>query len=101
MAPRVHSPEEIHQALTTVRDWELNEETPALHRTFTFTNFHETMAFVNALAWVAHSMDHHPDFSVGYKTCSVHYSTHSAGGVTELDLEAARRVNALLDSPSS
>lgn len=45
-------------------------------------NFYETMSFVNALAWVAHEEDHHPDFEVGYKNCRVRYSTHAIKGLS-------------------
>jgi 4a-hydroxytetrahydrobiopterin dehydratase len=67
----------------------------AIERVFTFANFHETMAFVNALAWVAHREDHHPDLSVGYARCGVRYSTHSVGGLSINDFICAARIDAL------
>ena len=54
------------------------------------------MAFVNALAWIAHSEDHHPDLEVGYRHCRVRFSTHSVGGLSENDFICAARVDALL-----
>jgi 4a-hydroxytetrahydrobiopterin dehydratase len=65
-------------------------------RTFKFENYHQTMAFVNAVAWVAHREDHHPDMEVGYNRCRVRFSTHSAGGLTENDFIGAAKVDALL-----
>jgi len=50
-----------------------------IRREFRFRNFHETMAFVNALAWIAHREDHHPDLDVGYNHCGIRYHTHAAG----------------------
>lgn len=67
-----------------------------LTKTFGFGNFHETMAFVNAAAWVAHREDHHPDLAVGYNRCRVDYSTHSVGGLSENDFVCAARIEALL-----
>ena len=65
-------------------------------RTFSFKNYHETMAFVNATAWVSHREDHHPDLEVGYNKCRVRYSTHSVGGLSENDFICAAKVDALL-----
>jgi 4a-hydroxytetrahydrobiopterin dehydratase len=53
-----------------------------IEKTFRFANYHGTMAFVNAVATIAHREDHHPDLSVHYDRCVVVWSTHSAGGVT-------------------
>ncbi len=64
-------------------------------KTWSFKNFHETMAFVNALAWVAHREDHHPDMSVGYDRCRVEFSTHSIGGISENDFICAAKIEAL------
>jgi 4a-hydroxytetrahydrobiopterin dehydratase len=64
-------------------------------KTFNFKDYHHTMAFVNAVAWVAHRQDHHPDMEVGYNRCTVHYSTHSVGGLSENDFICAARVDAL------
>jgi 4a-hydroxytetrahydrobiopterin dehydratase len=70
----------------------------ALQKTWTFPDFHHTMAFVNALAWVAHREDHHPDLSVHYGRCVVRYSTHDAGGITARDFACAAMIDALLPS---
>lgn len=67
----------------------------AIVKTYRFANYHETMAFVNALAWIAHRSDHHPDLEVAYNRCRVAFSTHSAGGLTEKDFANAARIDAL------
>ncbi|WP_372796304.1 4a-hydroxytetrahydrobiopterin dehydratase [Pontiella sp.] len=67
-----------------------------IFRTFTFKNYYETMAFVNASAYVSHREDHHPDLEVGYKTCRVTYTTHAIGGLSENDFICAAKLDALL-----
>ncbi|WP_297527534.1 4a-hydroxytetrahydrobiopterin dehydratase [Thiohalobacter sp.] len=78
-------------------DWRLDEDAGAIRRSFRFANFHETMAFVNALAWIAHREDHHPDLEVGYNRCVVHYNTHAAGGLTENDFICAAHIDRLVE----
>lgn len=65
-------------------------------KTFAFKNYHQTMAFVNATAWISHQEDHHPDLEVSYKTCKVHYTTHAIGGLSENDFICAAKVDQLL-----
>lgn len=67
----------------------------AIEKTYRFANFHETMAFVNALAWIAHAEDHHPDLAVGYSRCTVRFNTHSVGGISINDFICAAKVDAL------
>ena len=67
-----------------------------IEKTFRFSNYHETIAFVNAIAWIAHRADHHPDLAVHFNRCVVCYSTHDASGVTRNDLICAARVERLL-----
>jgi 4a-hydroxytetrahydrobiopterin dehydratase len=64
-------------------------------KVFSFKNYYETMAFVNAVAWIAHREDHHPDLSVGYNRCRVEFSTHSIGGISENDFICAAKIEAL------
>jgi 4a-hydroxytetrahydrobiopterin dehydratase len=68
----------------------------ALEKTYSFANFHETMAFVNALAWVAHREDHHPDLALGYSRCTVRFNTHDVNGISASDFFCAAAVDALL-----
>jgi 4a-hydroxytetrahydrobiopterin dehydratase len=68
----------------------------ALQKRFHFDDYHRTMAFVNAVAWIAHRADHHPDLSVHYGHCVVRWSTHDAGGITDRDFHGAAQVDALL-----
>ena len=67
----------------------------AIVKTWHFKNYHETMAFVNATAWVSHREDHHPDLAVGYNKCTVTYMTHAIGGLSENDFICAAKIDAL------
>jgi 4a-hydroxytetrahydrobiopterin dehydratase len=80
--------------LAQVPQWQVTDK--QLVRHFGFKDFHQTMAFVNAVAWVVHQQDHHPDLQLSYKQCVVSFSTHSAGGLTLNDFICAARVDALL-----
>jgi len=86
------------QALMTAihANWSLSEDGQVIKRTFRFKNYYQTIAFVNALAWVAHRQDHHPDLEVGYNRCVVNFSTHSVGGLSENDFICAARIDALV-----
>jgi len=81
--------------LTQLPGWEhVNGE---IVKTFHFKDYHQTMAFVNAVAWISHQEDHHPDMEVGYKTCKVRYVTHAIKGLSDNDFICAAKVNALLE----
>ena len=83
--------------LAQVPGWALSGTAGEISRTFRFKNYYETMAFVNALAWVAHREDHHPDIEVGYNRCHVRFSTHSVKGLSQNDFICAAKLNALID----
>ncbi len=85
----------VQELFAQLHDWQLADDYKAISRAFRFADFHHTMAFVNALAWVAHQQDHHPDLEVGYNRCTVHYSTHAAQGLTRNDFICAARIDAL------
>jgi 4a-hydroxytetrahydrobiopterin dehydratase len=76
-------------------DWALNEDATEIHRDFRFKGFYRTMAFVNAVAWIANKEDHHPDLEVGWGHCLVRFSTHSIKGLSENDFICAAKVDAL------
>jgi 4a-hydroxytetrahydrobiopterin dehydratase len=81
---------ELMQRLSALPEWDYVDN--QLRKTFRFANYYETMAFVNAIAWVAHRQDHHPDLSVHYNRLSVAWSTHDAGGVTLNDCICAAKI---------
>ncbi|SRR5579871_1267166 len=80
--------------LADLPGWALVED--RIEKAFPFKNFHETMAFVNAVAFIAHREDHHPDLEVGYKACKVKYSTHAIKGLSENDFICAAKIEQLL-----
>ena len=95
---RALSATEIVSHLARVDGWKLTGDGAdvAIEKTFSFANYFETIAFVNALAFVAHTLDHHPDLSVHYDRCVVRYRTHDVRGLSSTDFECAAQVDALL-----
>ncbi|MGA7799464.1 MAG: 4a-hydroxytetrahydrobiopterin dehydratase [Gammaproteobacteria bacterium] len=90
--------DDAHALLAQLHDdWALNDQSTAITRTFHFKNYYQTMAFVNAAAWVAHQEDHHPDMEVGYNRCRVDYRTHAIGGLSENDFICAAKIDRLFD----
>jgi len=85
----------LRELLPQVPDWSLVENGRAISRTFSFKDYYRTMAFVNALAFIAHREDHHPDLQVHYDRVVVRYSTHDVGGLSENDFICAARADAL------
>jgi 4a-hydroxytetrahydrobiopterin dehydratase len=68
-----------------------------ISRTFVFTDFVKAMAFVNKVAVLAESKDHHPDIDIRWNKVKLGLSTHSAGGLTEMDFALARLCDGLVD----
>lgn len=83
--------------LAQLPGWSIQAATPStvpcLIKSFRFVDFHATMAFVNAIAQIAHAQDHHPDMSVSYNLCTVSWSTHSVNGLSISDFICAARVD--------
>ena len=81
--------------LKSLKGWII--EDGKLVKVYPFTNYYQTMAFVNALAWVSHREDHHPDLLVGYNKCRVEYSTHAIDGLSENDFICAAKADTLFE----
>lgn len=88
----------VRELLPEISGWEVVEDGHALRKTFTFDDYYRTIAFVNALAFIAHREDHHPDLGVHYDRCVVRYSTHDAGGLSENDFICAAQADALTEA---
>jgi len=84
---------EISARLVLLPEWALDGN--ALARTFHFADYYRTIAFVNALAFIAHAEDHHPDLGVHYDRVEVRFSTHDVGGVSENDFICAAKAGQL------
>lgn len=76
-------------------EWQLSGDGKSISRAFEFANFYKTIGFVNAVAWVANTEDHHPDLDVTYSRCVVRWWTHAAGGLTENDFICAAKIDLL------
>jgi 4a-hydroxytetrahydrobiopterin dehydratase len=87
------TPAEIAAQLPQVPGWAVVEG--SLERAFHFADFHRTMAFVNAVAWVAQQEDHGPDLMVSWTTCRVRFNTHDVNGLSLNDFICAAKVDAL------
>ena len=88
-----HTAKEANDRLKKLKGWSI--EDGKLVKVYPFTNYYQTMAFVNALAWISHREDHHPDLLVGYNKCRVEYMTHAIGGLSENDFICAAKCDAL------
>ncbi|HJV50688.1 MAG TPA: 4a-hydroxytetrahydrobiopterin dehydratase [Noviherbaspirillum sp.] len=88
---------EIKEYLAAVEEW--TQQDGKIVKTYGFKNYYETLAFVNAIAWVIHAEDHHPELAVTYNRCTVKFDTHSVnggrGGISENDFICAAKVDAV------
>lgn len=87
------SAEEADALLQQIPLWQ--RDGSVISRSFRFSNYYETLAFVNATAWISHREDHHPDLEVGYNRCTMRYSTHAINGLSTNDFICAAKIDAL------
>jgi 4a-hydroxytetrahydrobiopterin dehydratase len=92
--PRV-APEDVTRMLQSLPGYKADMLVGSISKVYEFKNFYETMAFVNALAYIAHVEDHHPELVVSYNRCAVTFSTHAIGGLSENDFICAAKIEAL------
>lgn len=93
--PEQLSRAEIETELSSLDGWQQDEGRSAISKSFVFANFVEAFGFMTKVALIAEKMDHHPEWSNVYKTVDVTLTTHSAGGITELDTKLAAKMDAL------
>jgi len=86
---------ELKEWLKKAPEWDLEKK--AIVRVFEFEDFAESMDFVNQVAEIAEEEDHHPNIDIRFNKVELSLSTHSAGGLTELDFEVAERIDTLVD----
>ena len=77
--------------------WQLSDDLAHISRDITFKNYYQTIAFVNAIAYIAHTEDHHPYLEVSYNRCRVFYNTHSVKGLSKNDFICAAKIDQLLE----
>ena len=91
------SADEATEKLKQLGDnWELVDDGKAIRATFKFKGFMRTVMFVNSVAWIAQTQDHHPDVAFDYNTATVKYWTHAIDGLSDNDFICAAKVDALL-----
>jgi 4a-hydroxytetrahydrobiopterin dehydratase len=89
--------EQVHNLMPQLnKSWTVSTDNKIITRKLSFKDFYETMAFVNALAWIANIENHHPDLEVGYNYCTVNFQTHALKGLTHNDFICAAKLDALL-----
>jgi 4a-hydroxytetrahydrobiopterin dehydratase len=89
--------EQIKNIITQInKEWVVNTTHTEISRTISFKNYYHTMAFVNALAWIAHQENHHPDLIVKYNSCQITWSTHALNGLSMNDFICAAKTDTLL-----
>jgi 4a-hydroxytetrahydrobiopterin dehydratase len=84
----------VKEYLSTIPGWEYTHE--RLRRKFEFKNHYQAIAFVNAVAWISHSENHHPLMAVGFRDVTIDYWTHAINGISDNDFICAAKVNALI-----
>lgn len=89
------SPEVRSDALAELSGWREVEGRDAITRSFVFKDFNEAFGFMTRVALVAEKMNHHPEWFNVYRTVEVVLSTHDAGGLSDLDIRLARKMDAL------
>jgi 4a-hydroxytetrahydrobiopterin dehydratase len=101
MAPPALNAVELEAFLKASDGWRLctGHAAPALHKRWRVADFAQAMALAQAVAQLAERLNHHPELRIGHGHCTVCWTTHDAGGVTVLDLEAARHTDALAHRP--
>lgn len=86
---------DLEHMLGHAEGWEVVDG--ELTKSFQFPDHYQAIAFVNAVAWISHREDHHPELTVGYDTVAVRYATHSIGGLSENDFICAAKADALVE----
>ena len=88
---------EVVTRLTKLEGWHLDGDGAAvvIQKTFRFSDYAQTLLFVNAVAWLAQARDHHPELIVQFDRCLVRYCTHDVAGLSQADFDGAGAVDAL------
>jgi len=89
------NPEEARQLLAQVPGWSLEDR--RITRRYAFKTHYQAVAFVNAVAWISHREDHHPDIALGYDAVTIAYTTHAIDGLSDNDFICAAKIDALFE----
>ena len=90
------SAEQIKQLMPQLTDgWQVSKDHKEIKKSYSFKNFYETIAFVNAIAWIANIENHHPDLEIGYNYCHLRFMTHALQGLSHNDFICAAKIDQL------
>lgn len=90
------TPAQVKELMPQIKDWHNNADSTQISKSFKFDDFYQTMAFVNAIAWIANTENHHPDMEIGYNYCKVNFMTHAIKGLSHNDFICAAKIDKLL-----
>jgi 4a-hydroxytetrahydrobiopterin dehydratase len=88
------NPNRVSEFINQLDGW--TQHGMAIEKSFKFDNHYQATSFVNAVAWISHRQDHHPEIVIGYNKCTVEYTTHAVNGLSKNDFICAAKVDALL-----
>lgn len=97
-SPELLNESEIKILLTDLEIWQIDTKKNIIYHEFQFKNYYKTIAFINAVAWIVHQEDHHPDIKISYNKCHIEFSTHSVQGLSKNDFICAAKINHLVPS---
>ncbi len=95
-SPDLLTESDIKLYLTKINDWDYDYEKKIITQKFKFKNYYQTIAFVNAVAWIIHQENHHPDITLSYNHCIISFCTHSVQGISKNDFICAAKINELI-----
>lgn len=87
--------QDINDKLKSLPDWSYQADSKSLVKTFNFKSYSKNISFVNAMAWIANKLNHHPDLEVTFNKCVVKITTHDEGGLSEKDFQLALEIEKL------
>lgn len=94
-SPQILTKEQLKKYLTEIPGWNISDNHKSIYRKFTFTDYDQTLKFINAVAIIIKKENHHPEINFGYNHCSISFSTHSAAGITLFDIICAAHIDQL------
>jgi len=89
---------DIELLLPFIPEWRYTSVRNQISRAYNFSHYFQTIAFVNAVAWIAHQQDHHPQLIVSFRQCEVIFTTHSVAGLSRNDFICAAKVDTLVST---
>jgi len=97
-SPTLLSESDISALLNELGNWDLDDKKNIIYHDYKFKNYYNTIAFINAIAWVIHKENHHPDIKLSYNKCIIEFSTHSVQGLSKNDFICAAKINQIFSN---